>query len=105
MFKYLIYSILVLFFIGCGGSNNYETSTAYYVAPLGDDSNEGTEDSPFKSIQKVDSYLFTILNSIINYSMQLKESVHHLVIHSFVSCLVKSQYTILEPYSYWVAFY
>jgi parallel beta-helix repeat protein len=52
MFKYIIYSILLFTLIGCGGTDNNELSTTYFVSPLGDDNNDGTEDSPFKTIQE-----------------------------------------------------
>jgi len=63
MYKNIIYCIAVFGLFGCGGGNNVdydvdydvdnsEKPTSYFVSPFGDDTNDGTEVSPFKSIQK-----------------------------------------------------
>jgi len=51
MFKHIIYTVLLLSLIGCGGVANQEPGSVYFVSPMGDDSNEGTEDFPFQTIQ------------------------------------------------------
>jgi len=54
MYKNIIYFIVVLGFIGCGGNASVvsESSKTYFVAQNGSDENIGTEEYPFKSIQK-----------------------------------------------------